>query len=157
MSEDELVRIGRGGRPHGVQGAFVVEDASESRERFVPGATLLAGGEPATVVVSMRARGRPVIRLDRPVPRGTDLSVPRSALPQLDADTYYAFELVGLPVVEEGSGRELGRVSRVESGVANDVLELDTELLLPLVEDCVLDIDVEERRILVAPGFADPG
>ena len=40
-------------------------------------------------------------------------------------------ELVG-PRVEEEGGRELGRVRDVAPGVANDVLELDSGLLLPL-------------------------
>jgi hypothetical protein len=37
--------------------------------------------------------------------------------------------------------------------VANDVLELDTGHALPLVAQCVLDVDLERRRILVARGF----
>ena len=65
------------------------------------------------------------------------------------------FELVGLDVVEEG-GRGLGKVTAVAAGIANDVLELDSGLALPMVEDCVRDIDLETRRILVAPGFSDP-
>src|ERR687892_60366 len=36
----ELVTVGRVGRPHGVDGAFFVEDASEADERFSRGATL---------------------------------------------------------------------------------------------------------------------
>ena len=52
-------------------------------------------------------------------------------------------------------GRALGRVVAVESPPANDVLELDTGLLLPLVEACVLDVDLARSRIVVAPGFAD--
>jgi ribosomal 30S subunit maturation factor RimM len=43
---------------------------------------------------------------------------------------------------------------RVVPGVANDVLELDSGLALPLVEDCVLAVDLEAGRIVVAPGFA---
>jgi ribosomal 30S subunit maturation factor RimM len=38
--------------------------------------------------------------------------------------------------------------------VANDVLELDTGTALPLVEDCVLAVDLNRGRILVAQGFA---
>jgi ribosomal 30S subunit maturation factor RimM len=41
----------------------------------------------------------------------------------------------------------------VVPGVANDVLELDTGLLLPLVEDCVRAVELDARRIVVAPGF----
>ena len=40
-------------------------------------------------------------------------------------------------------------------GVANDVLELDTGVLLPMVEECILQVDLEAGRITVAEGFAD--
>jgi 16S rRNA processing protein RimM len=140
------------GRPHGLDGSFVVEDASEAPERFAVGATVLAAGEPARVEAAKRAGGRLVIRLDRNVKRGTPLEVPRDALPPPDEDSYYVFQLVGLEVVEEG-GKPLGRVSDVAPGVANDVLELESGLALPLVEDCVLDVDLEAGRILVAAGF----
>jgi ribosomal 30S subunit maturation factor RimM len=42
----------------------------------------------------------------------------------------------------------------VTPGIANDVLELDTGVLLPMVEDCVRSVDLDARRIVVAPGFA---
>jgi ribosomal 30S subunit maturation factor RimM len=45
-------------------------------------------------------------------------------------------------------------VSEVAPGVANDVLELDSGLALPLVEACVREIDLEGGRIVVAAGFS---
>ena len=152
----ELVAIGRVGRPHGREGAFVVEDASEAPERLAVGADLLVDGQPARVVESKRAGGRPVVRLDRDPPRGARLEVPRALLPALGADAYYVFELHGLEVVEEG-GERLGRVRDVVPYPANDVLELDTGLDLPLVEACVRAIDLDAGRILVTRGFATPG
>jgi 16S rRNA processing protein RimM len=149
------VRVGKVGKPHGLEGAFVVEEASEDPERFVQGATLLVGGEAARVVESKRAGGRPVIRLDREVPRGTALEVDRDALPEPGAGEYYAFQLVGLDVEEEG-GAKLGRVAEVSSGPANDVLELDTGLALPLVDACVREVDLDGGRIVVRTGFT-PG
>jgi 16S rRNA processing protein RimM len=150
------VLVGRVGRPHGLGGAFVVEDASEAEERFAAGRVVLAGGEPARVVERKRSGGRLVIRLDRPVTRGTALEVARDDLPPPDdADSYYVFQLVGLAVEEEG-GRPLGRVAAVVPAPANDVLELDCGLALPLVGACVQEVDLEQGRIVVAPGFADP-
>jgi 16S rRNA processing protein RimM len=152
---DELVVVGRVGRPHGVDGSFFVEGASEAPERFAKGATLLVEGVPAQVAVSKRgAGGRPVIKLDRDVPRGATLAVRRVDLPELEEDAYYAFQLVGLRAEEEG-GRTLGTVIEVENRPANDTLELDSGLLLPLVDACVLDVDLDAGRILVARGFAD--
>jgi 16S rRNA processing protein RimM len=148
------VPVGRVGRPHGLDGSFVVEEASEDAERFAPGAGLLVDGRPATVADSKRAGGRVVIRLDRDVERGAVLAVPFVELPETAEGEFYVLQLKGLAVEEQG-GRRLGRVQDVAPGVANDVLELDTGLALPLVEDCVLSVDLEEGLIVVAPGFGD--
>ena len=149
----ELVRVGRVGKPHGRDGSFFVEGGSEDEARFAVGATLHVDGEPAEVVASKRSGGRPVIRLDREAPRGAELAVGRDELPPPGEDEYYEFQLVGLTVEEEG-GRTLGRVAAVLPGPANDVLELDSGVLLPLVGACVLQVDLEAARILVAQGFA---
>jgi 16S rRNA processing protein RimM len=150
----ETVRVGRVGRPHGLEGAFVVDDASDDPGRFAVGARLLVDGDPAEVVESKRAGGRLIVRLDREAERGAELCVSRAELAAPGEDEYYVFQLVGLPVEEDG-GRILGRVQEVAPGVANDVLELDTGVALPVVEDCVLSVDLERGRILVAQGFAE--
>ena len=150
----ELVEVGRVGRPHGLDGSFVVEQASEDPERFVPGAEILVSGEAATVAEAKRAGGRLVVRLDREVERGAVLAVPRESLRQTAEGEYYVFQLVGLDVQEQ-DGSSLGRVQDVAPGVANDALELDSGLALPLVEDCVLSVDLERGVIVVAPGFGD--
>lgn len=153
MAEPERVAVGRVGRPHGLAGAFVVEQASEDPHRFAVGGELLVTGEPARIVESRRARGRPVIRLDRRVVRGAVLEVPRAALAPTADGEFYVFQLVGLEVVEDG-GRSLGRVADVAPGVANDVLELDSGVALPMVEDCVRGVDLNAGRITVVPGYA---
>jgi 16S rRNA processing protein RimM len=153
----DLVTVGRVGKPHGLDGGFFVEGASEREGVFAEGATLYAAGQPATVVASRHGSGgRPVIRLDRNVDRGAELAVARATLPALpDADEFYVFQLVGLDVEEE-TGRQLGRVRGVLEYPGNDVLELDSGASLPLVEACVRKVDLAGGRIVVAVGFADP-
>lgn len=147
--------MGRVGRPHGVDGAFVVEGGSDDPHRFEVGAELLVDGHPATVVLSRRVGGgRRAIKLDRQADRGAELSVPRAALPRLDEGSYYVADLVGLEVIDE-KGAHVGVVRDVLPGPANDALELDTGLLLPLVEDCVREVDLDRRRVLLNPGFTD--
>ena len=152
----DLVPIGRVGRPHGIDGSFFVEGPSDRDDAFATGATVYVNGVPVKIVASKRgSQSRPVIRLERHVERGATLAVPRESLPALEADEYYAFQLVGLEVEEE-SGRLLGRVREVLDYPANDVLELDSGVSLPLVEACVRKVDLEGRRIVIAAGFADP-
>ena len=72
----------------------MVQDASEDPERFEPGAVLRAGGEEVRVEERKRPGGRLVIRLDKPVSRGTPLEIPRSSLPAPGPCEYYVFQLV---------------------------------------------------------------
>ena len=154
--DSELVPVGRVGKPHGLDGSFFVEGPSERDETFAVGSTVYVDGEPLEIVASKRgSQNRPVIRLARRVARGATLAVPRHTLPPLGDDEYYAFQLVGLTVEEEG-GRLLGRVADVLDYPANDVLELDSGASLPLVEACVRQVDLEGGRIVVARGFAEP-
>jgi len=137
-----------------VDGAFVVEDGSDDPRRFEVGRTLLVDGKPATIVLSRRVgKGRRAIRVDRPVERGAELTVPRAELPPPAPDSYYVADLVGLEVLE--GARRLGVVRDVVPGPANDNLELDSGALVPLVEDAVAEVDLEAGRVVLNPGFID--
>jgi 16S rRNA processing protein RimM len=149
----ELVRVGRVGRPHGLDGAFVVELASEDESRFAPGAELVVAGERAVVVLSRQVgRGKRAIKLDRRVERGADLELPRDALPRPDPGNFYVFQLIGLSV-EDASGAARGTVVDVVPGAANDNLELDDGTLVPLIADAIVTIDLEAGLVVVNPSF----
>ena len=153
---DQLVQVGRVGRPHGTDGAFVVEQASDDDRRWDVGAVVIVDGAPARVTLMRRVgSGRRAIRLDRPVPRGAELSVRLRDLPPPEPDSYYAFQLVGLDVVDD-EGAPVGVVAEVMPGPANDNLELGDGRLVPLIEDAIREIDLEGRRVVVAKGFV-PG
>ena len=151
-----LVPIGKVGRPHGLDGAFVVERASLDDRRWSVGATVLVDGVPATITLARRAGGgRRAIRLDREVPRGAELAVPESDLPPADPDSFYVFQLVDLQAVDE-NGAPLGRVVEVHPGAANDNVELSDGTLVPLVEDAVREVDLENGRLVVVRRFLSP-
>jgi 16S rRNA processing protein RimM len=150
---DRLVEVGRVGRPHGTDGAFVVERASVDEERWAVGATVIVDGAPARVTLTRRVGGgRRAIRLDRPVSRGAVLCVRLGNLPTPEPDSYYAFQLVGLDVVDD-EGATVGVVSEVLPGAANDNLELTDGRLVPMIEDAIREIDLAGRRIVIATGF----
>jgi 16S rRNA processing protein RimM len=147
------VPVGRVGRPHGLDGAFVVEQGSDEPGRYAVGAELHADGVPAKVVVSRRVgRGRHAIRLDRAVERGTTLTVLRSQLPPLPEGEFYAFEIIGLRVEEVG-GRQCGIVKDLLPGPANDNLELEDGTLVPMIEDAIAAIDPAGGVVLLNHGF----
>ncbi|HXZ51557.1 MAG TPA: ribosome maturation factor RimM [Burkholderiales bacterium] len=86
--------------------------------------------------------------------KGKTVSVPRSALPELDAGQYYWADLVGLEVVN-AQGSVLGVVQGLFSNGAHDVMELAGDRstrLVPFLPAVVKKVDLEGRRIEVEWG-----
>lgn len=78
------------------------------------------------------------------------LQVPRDEVHPLPEDTFYVFEVIGMPV-ETTSGDLVGKVVDILSIPANDVYVVDRngeELLLPAARD-VLTIDRDAGKVVV--------
>ncbi len=86
--------------------------------------------------------------------RGTELTVPRSALPPLGEGEYYYADLIGLPAVST-SGEALGVCVAVENFGAGDVLEIEDpdgkRFMVPLRADAVPE---GGTRIVIDVGYA---
>lgn len=87
----------------------------------------------------------------------SDIAVFTSELPELDEDEHYWFQLEGLNVVNT-QDELLGQVKELlESGGGNQVLVVKAcegsidqqERLIPYVSAIVLEVDLEQQRILV--------
>lgn len=80
------------------------------------------------------------------------LKVTRENAVPLYEDEYFVSDLVGLTIVDE-SGITIGRLENVIKTGANDVYEVLTEdggrILIPAIKECILDVDMEEKIILV--------
>ena len=88
--------------------------------------------------------------------RGTALTAPRSALPELGEGEYYHVDLLGLPAVSK-SGEPLGTVVAVENFGAQDVLEIERpdgkKFMIPMNADAVPEWNSE--RLIVSSDFAE--
>ena len=80
------------------------------------------------------------------------LKVTRENAVPLEEDEYYVADLLGLTLVDE-SGVTIGELVDVIETGANDVYEVKTSdgghVLLPAIKDCILDVDMDEKIILV--------
>ncbi|NLZ82039.1 MAG: ribosome maturation factor RimM, partial [Clostridiales bacterium] len=84
--------------------------------------------------------------------RGKDLLVTRENAVELDEDEYFISDIIESEVLDE-EGTKLGVLAEVLSTGANDVFVVNTneskEILIPYIKDCVLDINLEEKKIIV--------
>lgn len=88
--------------------------------------------------------------------RGTELAVPRTALPPLGEGEYYHADLIGLAAVSE-AGEAIGIVVAVENFGAGDVIEIERpdkkRFMVPMQPAAVLRWD--EAALTVADGWAE--
>lgn len=85
--------------------------------------------------------------------RGTKLYLPRAALPALAPGEFYYADLVGL-TAELADGTSLGTVTGIANFGAGDVIEIagsGMTLDLPFTAEVVREVDLDARRIVVAP------
>jgi 16S rRNA processing protein RimM len=182
VSPDDLVEIGEILKPRGLKGEVKVRIACDGPDDFVEclmdrdvyvWKTASPRGEGARCarepVRTMRVRGirfhegfalvtfDGVEHIDAAEPlRGYRMGLPSSQLPDPGEDSYYHFELEGLAVVLP-TGETIGRVTRVEEGLAHDQLlvqpleEGAKPFRVPMVAAFVKTVDVAGGRVLVDP------
>jgi 16S rRNA processing protein RimM len=161
--QDDLIAIGRIGRPKGVRGdSFVEPWTDDPQARFAPGAVLHTDPPevgPLTVAASNDAGGRLVVRFDGVADReaaealrGVRLLIPAAQRPPLsDPDDFYASDLVGLRAVAV-DGTDLGPVRDVIDVAGADylVVEIDgRERLVPFVRAIVPTVDLAGGTLVV--------
>lgn len=84
--------------------------------------------------------------------RGSELFVTDADLPELPEGQFYIRDLIGMAVKEE-NGKVIGKVSDVIQNTAQDIFEVELEnkkkVLIPKVDQFIIDIDGDEREITV--------
>ena len=148
---------------HGIKGTSKIKSYADSLSVFQPGRLLLIRdnrNRQTNVEISWVKphTGTPLILFKGVTDRnqaealiGGDLFISETELPELDEDTYYWFELIGLEVytVQE---EYIGRIESIFPTGSNDVYVVkkgQTEVLVPALESVVIDIDLENKRMAV--------
>lgn len=84
--------------------------------------------------------------------KGCELYVTREDAVPLEEDEVYIADIIDADVYED-NGKRLGTLVDVMQTGANDVfvvkMENGKEVLLPFIKDCVLDVDIEAKKVTV--------
>jgi 16S rRNA processing protein RimM len=159
--EPEFVAVGKLRRPHGLHGEILTQVMTDFPDRIKPGVTLLLGEDHQPVEIrSCRVHSKGLLiafneyqtREEVGMVRNQNLFVKVSDSPPLPEGEYYHHQLLGLQVMTD-EGRELGRVAQILETGANDVYVVRSkdgiEVLLPAIDEVILDVDLEAGLIHV--------
>ena len=85
--------------------------------------------------------------------KGTELFVPRDALPETDDDEFYHADLIGLEA-QDSEGRVIGKISALHNFGAGDVMEIalpdGDHVLIAFTRETVPTINVAQGFVMVA-------
>jgi 16S rRNA processing protein RimM len=146
-------------RPHGLRGELRIQAFNPEIPNLRPGIVVHAG-EGEFTIRSIRPAGEAwlleledVQTLDKAEElRGLLLEVPDESITP-EEGAHFVHELIGMTVLTD-EGEELGVVEDVLQPGGNDVYVVRGprgEVLIPVIEDVVREIDAANRRIVITP------
>ena len=167
--EPVFVLIGKFRRPHGIRGEIRMTVLTDFPELISPGQVIYAGERyKAYTVRDIRWIGGDMLVSLKELPDRTAVEIFRNIMvymksedmPELPEGEYFLHQLVGMEVITD-QGKKLGILKEILITGANDVYLVQSpegkDLLLPVIEEVVLDINQESGQILVhiIPGLLD--
>jgi 16S rRNA processing protein RimM len=160
---DNYLRVGVISSTHGVRGEVKVFPTTDDPSRFndLKEVYLDTGKELLTLeitgvkffkqMVILKFKGFDNID-DIEKYRGKDLLINRENAVKLEEGEYFIYDLIDSEVITD-EGKKLGVLTEIMTNAANDVyvvrLEDGKELLLPAIEQCILNVDIENKKITV--------
>lgn len=161
---EDYLRVGVITSPHGVKGEVKVFPTTDDPKRFKKLKTVYLvdkrGIKNAVNIESVKFFKQFVIlkmkeynSMDEVASlRQVDILIERKDAVPLKANENFIVDLIGLKVVEQETGEELGKLLDVLQTGANDVYVVDyhgKELLIPSIPQCILDVNIQEGVIKV--------
>lgn len=160
---EQFLRVGVISSTHGVHGEVKVFPTTDDPARFrkLKKVILDTGREQLTLEITgvkffksqviLKFKGYDNIN-DIEKYKGMDLLVSREDAVPLEENENFIVDLIDMTVVTD-EGETLGTLTDVLKTGANDVYVVETsdhkEILLPAIRDCILTVDVEEKRMTV--------
>ena len=160
---EDLLQVGAITQTHGVRGEVKVFPTTDDVKRFkkLKEVILDTGKEKMTLEIEgvkffkqfviLKFKGFDNIN-DIERYKGKNLYVTRENAVKLKRDEYFIADLIGLEVYDEDD-QHLGMLTNVIETGANDVYEVKfedgREVLFPAIKQCILDVDMENRKMKV--------
>lgn len=161
--ENNLFRVGVIANTHGIRGEVKVYPTTDNTDRFndLKNVIVDTGRDHINLevqgvkyfknMVILKFKGIDNINEVEKY-KGKDLLVTRENAVPLEENEYYIADLIDMDVYDE-DGKRLGILDDVMQTGANDVyviiLENGRELLLPNIDQCILEVNIEENRMTV--------
>ena len=160
-SEMDRIKVGKITGAFGIRGELKVYPYTDRPERFEELDSIFAGENEYNITGVRYQKNLVLLRLEGISDRtgaekmkGTDLTIRRENLRELEEDEFFIFDLIGLEAVDE-NGVHLGRVRDVIQNSAQDLYEIETDdgkkHLIPAVYEFIPEINLNSGIMVIKP------
>lgn len=174
MNKEDLFQVGVITTPHGVHGEVNVFPTTDDPRRFkkLKKALLDTGKELKEIEISQVKFFKQMVilkitglddRNEAEKLRKCSIYVTRDNAVKLQKDEYYIADLIGVTVIDSESGSIIGTLTDVLQTGANDVYEielspeflyqgkapLEEKIYVPAIKDCVMAVDIENKKVCI--------
>ncbi len=162
IDRDRLTCIGTVSQPHGVKGDLKVAPLTDTPAYYEDSSEVILETKQGLrnfKISGLRRAGNHWVmsleglndRSDAEAYHGALVLLDDSLLRPLEPGEYFQHDLIGCEV-ETLAGEPLGRVKGIMETGANDVLVVgEASLMVPMLAEVVKEVDVDRRRIRIAP------
>lgn len=154
-----FLKVGKIVNTHGLKGEMKVIPLTDNPRRFDDLEYVLIGGKEVAIEGCKYQKDRVIVKLegidkieDAEKMKEKFMEIPRENAIDLEEDCYFLSDLRECTVFD-ATGKEIGRIYDVLQTKNNDVywIKSPKEILIPVLKDIVLDINIEERKIVIKP------
>lgn len=157
----EKIKIGRIVNAVALRGEVKVYNYAGTKERYKKLERIIAGDGREYRIEKVRYQQEMVIlklegiddRNAAEAMKNKDVFITEDDLEELPCDTFYIKDLIGMEVIDEESGKRLGRLKDVLQPSAQDVYVVERQeggdILIPAVSEFIRDVSLKERTISV--------
>jgi len=156
---EQFLNVGQIVNTHGVKGEVKVFPLTDDPMRFKKLKKVIIDNKDVQIISYKFQKDRVILKLegvdtmdDAIRLKGKYLKVSREDAVKLPKDTYFIADLIGCSVFDTDE-TPLGEVYDVIKTGSNDVYWVKgiKELLIPVLKEIVLDINVEDKKIVIKP------
>ncbi len=160
---EQLLQVGVITQTHGVRGEVKVFPTTDDPERFLDLKKVLLDTGKDTMsleIQNVKFFKQFVILKFKGIDNINDIErykrcpllIAREDAVELEEDEFFIADMIGM-AVETEDGKAFGTLKDVMETGANDVYVIESEehgeVLLPAIKECVLDVNIEEQKMII--------
>lgn len=155
----DKIKLGKITAPQGVKGEFRVFPYTDEITRFSEIPYVLIDGKKHEISKARYQKNLVILKVDgvedrneAEALRGKELLLNKEDMWVQPENTYFIEDLIGMTIVSDEDGKEIGKLVKVIQNSSQDVYEINTDkgsFLLPAVKEFIKSVDVENKLMKV--------